>query len=197
MEWKGIPYSLDAKDIMESVNSITTVAVDKIPTVIVSTSFSWETVVAAFLSALIPSLIAWYALKNNYKLAEYQNTLATKEKWVSDFRVALAEFISETSIFTSKISMNPSLISSTDEKAVEFSKYNLLLLLINASDAEIKFTQLVIQISNKISDLKTGNGPVPGIGWGLEVLHDKIQEDLKVLMIAAKPLMDAKWIDFL
>ncbi|WP_272693952.1 hypothetical protein [Providencia sp. PROV036] len=196
MEWKGIPYSLDAKEIMESVNNITTVAVDKIPAVVVSTSFSWETVVAAFFSALIPSLIAWYALRHNYKLAEYQNTLVSKEKWISDFRSALAEFISEAEILTSKIdflTFHAVMGNNIDEKPVELSKYNLLLLLIGASKHEIEFSKSIVNISNSIMALKAATPARPGSLQQRNKSINEIQAGLRKLLIDARHLIIAKY----
>ncbi|HFD6681269.1 TPA: hypothetical protein ACF5RG_001055 [Providencia alcalifaciens] len=194
MEWKGIPYSLDAKEIVESVNNITTVAVDKIPAVVVSTSFSWETVVAAFFSALIPSFIAWYALKHNYRLAEYQNTLVAQEKWISDFRIALAEFISEAEILTGKMSSEMQiLIVNIDEKPVELSKYNLLLLLIGASKPEIEFSKSIVHISNLIMQLKSTRPTMPGMYHSRKKHIDEIQVSLKNLLMEARDLIIAKY----
>lgn len=194
MEWKGIPYPLDSKEIVESINSITTVAVDKIPTVIVSTSFSWETVVAAFFSALIPSFIAWYALRHNYKLAEYQNTLVAKEKWISDFRAALAEFISEVEILTAE--MNTDMLTrliNIDEKPVELSKYNLLLLLIGASKPEIEFSKSIVHISNLIMKLKSTYTGWPKALHSRKKYADEIQLSLRNLLIEARGLIVAKY----
>ncbi|MEQ5403458.1 hypothetical protein [Providencia sp. PROV092] len=103
MEWKGIPYSLDAKEIVESVNGITTVAVDKIPTVIVSTSFPWETVVSSIIAAMIPSFIAWYAIRKNFQLAKYQHELSVNKDLVNLFRVSVADFITNITLLVNLI----------------------------------------------------------------------------------------------
>ncbi|EOG2427390.1 TPA: hypothetical protein ACKRC9_001100 [Proteus mirabilis] len=197
MEWKGIPYSLVNKGIMESINSITTVEVDKIPTVVVSTSFSWETVVAAFFSALIPSLIAWYALKHNYRLAEYQNKLVAQEKWISDFRNMLAEYISELTIFSSNIITQPYIITSEDEKKAELCKYKLLLLLGSSTDAEIDFAKSVVSINNLIIELKKSlNFATQGKRDQSEI-YSEINYKIKILMINHRDVIISKYGKYL
>ncbi|MTC29143.1 hypothetical protein [Providencia alcalifaciens] len=197
MEWKGIPCSLDAKEIVESVNNITTVAVDKIPAVVVSTSFSWETVVAAFFSALIPSLIAWYALKNNYKLAEYQNKLVAQEKWISDFRGILAEYISELTIFSSNIITQPHIVTSEDEKKAELYKYKLLLLLGSSTDAEIDFAKSVVSINNLIIELKKSLSFVAKGKRDKSEIYSEINYKIKVLMINHRDVIMSKYGKYL
>ncbi|HEA4452308.1 hypothetical protein I5F94_03285 [Proteus mirabilis] len=197
MEWKGIPYSLVNKGIMESINNITTVEVDKIPTVVVSTSFSWETVVAAFFSALIPSLIAWYALKHNYRLAEYQNKLVAQEKWISDFRNMLAEYISELTIFSSNIITQPYIITSEDEKKAELCKYKLLLLLGSSTDAEIDFAKSVVSINNLIIELKKSlNFATQGKRDQSEI-YSEINYKIKILMINHRDVIISKYGKYL
>lgn len=197
MEWKGIPYSLDAKEIVESVKSISTVAVDKIPTVVVSTSFSWETVVAAFFSALIPSLIAWYALKHNYRLAEYQNTLAAQEKWIGDFRGVLAEYISELTIFSSNIITQPHIVTSEDEKKAELCKYKLLLLLGSSTDAEIDFAKSVVSISNLIIELKRSLSFTTKGKRDKSEIYSEINYKVKKLMVSHRDIIMSKYGKYL
>ncbi|WP_109396991.1 hypothetical protein [Proteus faecis] len=197
MEWKGIPYSLDTKGIMESVNNIATVEVDKIPTVVVSTSFSWETVVAAFFSALIPSLIAWYALKHNYRLAEYQNKLVAQEKWISDFRNMLAEYISELTIFSSNIITQPYIITSEDEKKAELCKYKLLLLLGSSTDAEIDFAKSVVSINNLIIELKKSLSFATQGKRDKSEIYSEINYKIKILMISHRDVIMSKYGKYL
>ncbi len=197
MEWKGIPYSLDTKGIMESVNNIATVEVDKIPTVVVSTSFSWETVVAAFFSALIPSLIAWYALKHNYRLAEYQNKLVAQEKWISDFRNMLAEYISELTIFSSNIITQPYIITSEDEKKAELCKYKLLLLLGSSTDAEIDFAKSVVSINNLIIELKKSLSFATQGKREQSEIYSEINYKIKILMISHRDVIMSKYGKYL
>ncbi|EKB01395.1 hypothetical protein [Proteus mirabilis] len=182
---------------MESINNITTVEVDKIPTVVVSTSFSWETVVAAFFSALIPSLIAWYALKHNYRLAEYQNKLVAQEKWISDFRNMLAEYISELTIFSSNIITQPYIITSEDEKKAELCKYKLLLLLGSSTDAEIDFAKSVVSINNLIIELKKSlNFATQGKRDQSEI-YSEINYKIKILMINHRDVIISKYGKYL
>ncbi|MBG3012120.1 hypothetical protein GHU01_03765 [Proteus mirabilis] len=197
MEWKGIPYSLDTKGIMESVNNIATVEVDKLPTVVVSTSFSWETVVAAFFSALIPSLIAWYALKHNYRLAEYQNKLVAQEKWISDFRNMLAEYISELTIFSSNIITQPYIITSEDEKKAELCKYKLLLLLGSSTDAEIDFAKSVVSINNLIIELKKSLSFATQGKRDKSEIYSEINYKIKILMISHRDVIMSKYGKYL
>lgn len=168
MEWKGIPYSLDAKEIVESVNSITTVAVDKIPTVVVSTSFSWEAVISAFFAALIPSFIAWYALNKNFKLAKYQNSLSSYNEISQELRKTIADYIGNTKMYISLIiyvqKIDPLTEQSKFEKyadeqdvmavSSEISLSKLLIMLDNENKAQFRFSKRLNNISARITKLR-------------------------------------------
>lgn len=189
-EWKGVPYFFDATGKLQEQVSV---VVGKIPQVVVETSFSWETVISAFFAALIPSFIAWYALKNNYKLAEYQNNLSAKEKWIGDFRSALAEYVAEASILTAKLISLPSCVTRDEERAAEFSKYKLLLLLSSATECEIKLAKNIVSINNLIVNLKKNTN---GLFVNLQSRKDagaEIQKHLQNLMVNSRDVILAKY----
>ncbi|HAE76639.1 hypothetical protein JC794_16260 [Morganella morganii] len=189
-EWKGVPYFFDATGKLQEQVSV---VVGKIPQVVVETSFSWETVISAFFAALIPSFIAWYALKNNYKLAEYQNNLSAKEKWIGDFRSALAEYVAEASILTAKLITLPSCVTRDEERAAEFSKYKLLLLLSSATECEIKLAKNIVSINNLIVNLKKNTNGLFVNLQSRKDTGDEIQKYLQNLMVNSRDVILAKY----
>ncbi|WP_413496379.1 hypothetical protein [Morganella psychrotolerans] len=113
--WKGVPYFFDATgELQEQVS----VVVGKIPQVVVETSFSWETVISAFFAALIPSCIAWHALKQNYKLAEYQNSLSRTKEISKELRVTIASYLSSIDIVFQLLTTFYEYLKESDRKAM-------------------------------------------------------------------------------
>ncbi|HHR6466250.1 TPA: hypothetical protein ACS78B_003755 [Providencia alcalifaciens] len=201
MEWKGIPYSLDVVGLLNTAENITTVAVNKVPTIAITTSFSWETVISAFFAALIPSLIAWYALKQNYNLAKFQHELSSNEDLVRLFRVSVAEFVTNTNILVAAVrtanlhgfhgdSEHAAYIIkglSQEEKAVDF-ELNKLLLLLGQSNEEIKFIEKLVGLNNTINSLKKR---YPSDRPGIAQDASKIHTDLRCLMVNANEVIFA------
>lgn len=201
MEWKGIPYSLDVVGLLNTAENITTVAVNKVPTIAITTSFSWETVISAFFAALIPSFIAWYALKQNYNLAKFQHELSSNEDLVRLFRVSVAEFVTNTNILVAAVrtanlhgfhgdSEHAAYIIKgvgQEEKAVDF-ELNKLLLLLGQSNEEIKFIEKLVGLNNTINSLKKR---YPSDRAGIAQDVSKIHTDLRCLMVNANEVIFA------
>lgn len=61
MGWKGIPYSLS-----DVSNTSSSIVIDKISELTINTSL-WGTMIAALAGAVLPSFIAWLAIRNNKK----------------------------------------------------------------------------------------------------------------------------------
>lgn len=72
-EWEGVPYFFDVTDKLPEHFSV---MVDKIPQIIVETSFSWDVALSGFLAGCVPAFIAWVALRNSKKDNE-KNRMAT------------------------------------------------------------------------------------------------------------------------
>lgn len=94
MAWQGVPFSVEKiVDTVLSTSQLAHVVIDKIPTVAIESSFSWDTVIAASISGFIPGWIAFLAIRNSYKLAETQHKMQSKEKINQDIRVAAASYV--------------------------------------------------------------------------------------------------------
>ncbi|MBT0338931.1 hypothetical protein [Morganella morganii] len=144
-EWKGVPYFFDATgELQEQVS----VVVGKIPQVVVETSFSWETVISAFFAALIPSFIAWHALKQNYKLAEYQNLLSSKKEISKELRVTIASYLSSIDIVFQLLTTFYEYLKNRDEKAM-VKTANSLTEVSNQESVYYNKARLLLDCNNK------------------------------------------------
>lgn len=72
MSWLGIPYPLSETTFLDSG----ILSVSKVPEISVNTGFGWDnvvgTILAAFVGALIPALIAFYSIRKNDLYSEKQ-----------------------------------------------------------------------------------------------------------------------------
>lgn len=198
-EWKGVPYFFDATGKLQEQVSV---VVGNIPQVVVETSFSWETVISAFFAALIPSFIAWYALKNNYKLAEYQNNLTHKKELVFNIRESVSEYVTNISLLINSLSMlqenskfengkcvgfydldiRDSLIKNSEDYEIkaELNKNKIILLLDELDDKNKSLFNFLIAINNLTETMKD-KYLTPD-----ELDIKQVQENLKHLLVSAK-----------
>lgn len=144
-EWKGVPYFFDANGELQKQVSV---VVGKIPQVIVETSFSWETVISAFFAALIPSFIAWYALKQNYKLSEYQNSLSSTKELSKELRITIASYLSNIEIILQFLAVFYNQLKENDSKGMEKTENGLSELSIKISFLYNK-SRLFLDCNNK------------------------------------------------
>ena len=92
MTWQGIPL------IYDKTSDTVTVAIDKLPAIIMDSAFPWDTLITAFaaiFAAAIPGWIAFIAIRKNFELATYQTTLATNRELAQKIRSAGAEHITD------------------------------------------------------------------------------------------------------
>ncbi|MBC3974259.1 hypothetical protein H8R12_00145 [Morganella morganii] len=73
VDWRGVPYLFDATNKLPEHFSV---MVDKIPQIVVESSFSWDVALSGFLAGCVPAFIAWVALRNSKKDNE-KNRMAT------------------------------------------------------------------------------------------------------------------------
>ncbi|HHN8388106.1 hypothetical protein ABMZ76_00015 [Morganella morganii] len=144
-EWKGVPYFFDATGELQKQVSV---VVGEIPQVIVETSFSWETVISAFFAALIPSFIAWYALKQNYKLSEYQNSLSSTKELSKELRITIASYLSNIEIILQFLTVFYNQLKENDSKGMEKTENGLSELSIKISFLYNK-SRLFLDCNNK------------------------------------------------
>lgn len=95
MAWQGIPFifTTHAQDLSLSVSNL--------PKLFIETPFSWEAVISALIAGALPSLIAIYALRSNYKIVSLQNKLMEAKDFKEKFRAATAEHVSDVILFVS------------------------------------------------------------------------------------------------
>lgn len=159
MVWQGVPYPLKNSDVILSL------ALKSIPKIVVDTPFSWETVLSGAIAGLIPAVIAYLAMNQNFKLANHQNKLQESVEFTRVFRAAAAELLTDIVLLASafeqwhisglrelalsgKRIQTPTEVSAA-ERAAEKSKNNLLLLIEPDSEgAEI--VQLIANMQDKL-----------------------------------------------
>ncbi|HCR3557358.1 TPA: hypothetical protein ON737_003239 [Morganella morganii] len=91
-EWKGVPYFFDANGLPEQLS----VAVEKMPVVLIETPLAWETIVGMFASAAI----AIWALISNFRLARLQNNYAIKKERANAILEAISKYITNADLST-------------------------------------------------------------------------------------------------
>ena len=84
--WLGIPFLFVKERLAD------TISIDKIPTISVDSSFSWETIFAAFLSGLVPAIISIYVIRENNKAVKYQQEREDKRNANTHLRVILSDY---------------------------------------------------------------------------------------------------------
>jgi hypothetical protein len=95
LEWQGVPF------LFEKSTNYFSLSLSDIPKLIIDTPFSWEPVISGLIAGLLPSAIAYFALRNSYKLARYQTKLLDGKDFSRDFRAAAAEYVTELTMYTS------------------------------------------------------------------------------------------------
>lgn len=95
MAWQGIPF------VFNTHNQELALSISTIPKLLIETPFSWETVISAFIAGALPSIIAIYALRSNYKIVGLQNKLLETKDFKEKFRVAVAEHVSDVILLAS------------------------------------------------------------------------------------------------
>lgn len=95
MAWQGIPF------VFNTNNQELALSISTIPKLLIETPFSWETVISAFIAGALPSIIAIYALRSNYKIVGLQNKLLETKDFKEKFRVAVAEHVSDVILLAS------------------------------------------------------------------------------------------------
>lgn len=84
--WSGIPFLYVHERLAD------TISIDKIATVSVDSSFSWETIIAAFISGLVPALISLYVIRQNNESVRYQQSREDKRNYAAHVRLNVSEY---------------------------------------------------------------------------------------------------------
>ncbi|MDG0445342.1 hypothetical protein [Klebsiella pneumoniae] len=157
--WLGIPF-LYVKERLAD-----TVTIDKIPSITVDSSFSWETIIAAFISGLVPALISLYVIKNNNESIRYQQKQEDKRHFSAHMRVVISEYAYQLSKvqeihaeclrFSSMFSSvkTSELADKMSDALLELERYKASLLIsIPEDDAGRKFKEEINEISESLSE---------------------------------------------
>lgn len=84
--WLGIPFLYVRERLSD------TISIDKIPMISVDSSFSWETIIGAFISGLVPALISLYVIRKNNESIRYQQNQEDKRQYSAHMRVVISEY---------------------------------------------------------------------------------------------------------
>ncbi|HAS0715206.1 TPA: hypothetical protein I3288_002567 [Enterobacter hormaechei subsp. steigerwaltii] len=84
--WLGIPFLYVQERLAD------TISIDKIATVSVDSSFSWETIIAAFISGLVPAMISLYVIRQNNESVRYQQSREDKRNYAAHVRLNVSEY---------------------------------------------------------------------------------------------------------
>ncbi|MGK3359898.1 hypothetical protein ACSLNB_00240 [Citrobacter portucalensis] len=84
--WLGIPFLYVRERLAD------TISIDKIPMISVDSSFSWETIIGAFISGLVPALISLYVIRKNNESIRYQQNQEDKRQYSAHMRVVISEY---------------------------------------------------------------------------------------------------------
>ncbi|XOL89107.1 hypothetical protein ACLB6F_13210 [Enterobacter hormaechei] len=84
--WLGIPFLYVQERLAD------TISIDKIATVSVDSSFSWETIIAAFISGLVPAMISLYVIRQNNESVRYQQSREDKRYYAAHVRLNVSEY---------------------------------------------------------------------------------------------------------
>lgn len=84
--WLGIPFIYVQERLAD------TISISKIPSISIESSFSSETIIAAFISGLVPALISLYVIRQNNESVRYQQKQENKRHYSAHLRVVVSEY---------------------------------------------------------------------------------------------------------
>lgn len=103
MAWQGVPFLLnDFTSTGKGTFQFPHVSIDKLPSIIVESSFSWETLIAAIIAGAIPAIIAYVAIQKNNELAILQNKMQSQTKVCEEIRIASASYVTSVNVLASE-----------------------------------------------------------------------------------------------
>ncbi|ENG6160567.1 hypothetical protein AB9N90_002784 [Klebsiella pneumoniae] len=124
--WLGIPF-LYVKERLAD-----TVTIDKIPSITVDSSFSWETIIAAFISGLVPAFISLYVIKKNNESIRYQQKQEDKRHYSAHMRVVISEYAYQ--------------LSKVKEIHAEWLRFSSMLSSVKTSELEDKMSDALLEL---------------------------------------------------
>ena len=164
--WLGIPFLYVKERVAD------TISIDKLPLVSVDTSFSWETIIAAFISGLVPALISIYVIKENNDSIKYQQAQEDRRQYSAHIRVVVSEYVYQLNSvmvsYTQWIHRHSStfepidkdLIKKVSSALTELERFKVSLLIsIPEDDAGKSFKVKVNDISNALSNIIKKKSP--------------------------------------
>lgn len=156
--WPGVPF-LYFNEKMADVISIS-----KIPSIFIESSFSWETLIAAFLSGLVPAAISFYVIKKNNENIRYQQKQEYNRHLLAHLRIAISNFASQVDkvrrihfndlkgkFYGAAINIPEIMLNAINE--MEGAKASLLIS-IPEDGNEFQLRNLIVNLSSKLSDIR-------------------------------------------
>ena len=163
--WLGIPFLYVKERVAD------TISIDKLPLVSVDTSFSWETIFAAFISGLVPALISIYVINQSNNSIRYQQAQEDKRQYSAHIRVVISEYVYQLNrvmghytewacIPISYDFKRPALEEKMSSALTELERFKVSLLIsIPEDDAGKSFKVKVNDISNVLSNIIKKKAP--------------------------------------
>lgn len=90
MTWTGIPFPFIETLTKDSL----ALQITKLPTLVINSSFSWESILGSFIAGSIPAIIAWKTIKYNNELIKRQIKVAAQQKKCDELRELFSSFLS-------------------------------------------------------------------------------------------------------
>lgn len=87
--WPGVPFLYYNEKMANAIS------ISKIPSISIQSSFSWETIIAAFISGLVPALISFYVIKKNNESVRYQQKQEYNRHYLAHLRMVISEYVSQ------------------------------------------------------------------------------------------------------
>lgn len=87
--WPGVPFLYFNEKMADSIS------ISKIPSISIQSPFSWETIIAAFISGLVPALISFYVIKKNNDSVRYQQKQEYNRHYLAHLRMVISEYVSQ------------------------------------------------------------------------------------------------------
>ncbi|EHR9670930.1 hypothetical protein FHK96_18500 [Escherichia coli] len=172
--WLGIPFIYVQERLAD------TISISKIPSISIESSFSSETIIAAFISGLVPALISLYVIRQNNESVRYQQKQENKRHYSAHLRVVVSEYAYQLNkvkeIHAEWVSVSTTMIqyklTSLEEKMsealLELERFKVSLLISIPDDEDgALFKKSINTISEKLSSLIKGRH-IPmddGMGW--------------------------------
>lgn len=150
--WQGVPFKLLSGNVLES----TSIAISKIPHIVVETSSDWFTplltVSGALIAGSIPAWVAIKAIRANKEQMLHQQLVINKQKFIDEFRIKMSVFLADAENLTLVINRDIHFngISFLD---LPPEQQNLIADITHRLDINYNYIELMIGSDEKFSEI--------------------------------------------